>query len=96
MGLFEVILTGVLSTAGFTLPALLWMADRSKQSENRVDDIEKHIQKVQLEFEHYKELNAVRVSGSLDLISTELLDLKVEIKAIHRRLDRLKGFDEND
>lgn len=94
--MIELLITGLLSAAGFTIPTLLWFSDRSKQSEIRMDDIEKHLQRIEIEGKYTKELIETRFTSSLDIVSSELVELKVNIQALHKRLDRLKGCYDND
>ena len=87
--MIELIITGLLSAASFTVPTLLWFSDRSKQAESRVDEIEKQLQRIELEGKFTKELIETRFSASLDRVSSELVDLQINVKALHRRLDEL-------
>lgn len=94
--MLELLITATLSTAGFTIPTLLWFSDKASKAERRTDSIEKNLQRIELESKYTKELIETRFTSSLDAVSAELLDLKINIQALHKRFDKLKGFDLND
>jgi hypothetical protein len=94
--MLEFLVTGLLSAASLTVPTLLWFSDRTKQSENRLDAMEKQLLLIELESKHTKEMIETRFSASLDVVSAELLELKLNVQAIHKRFDKLEGFATND
>jgi hypothetical protein len=94
--MLELLITATLSTAGFTITTLLWFSDKASKAERRTDSIEKNLQRIELESKYTKELIETRFTSSLDAVSAELLDLKINIQALHKRFDKLKGFDLND